>query len=311
MLSTLLPRLTHHRLHAFRWALLGGAILVVGLSAVGLVAPALWIAVFLVPAAYLAYLRQVDVYADAPLLVLLATVVAGAAVGVVLTVVGDQVGHGKSAGSVLLLVVALAVLAELLKPVLPLALLRGRFPATVDGLVFGVAAGVGFAMAEAVVNLSGALGGLGFRVAPANWTFTLLSLGLLVPLLHGSCSGLVAASLWRRRGGHDAALRAAGLPLALIADAAFVAGSEVLDDAALSPLLVLLWQALAVAGVLVAVRMLLHAAVLDEGAALGLREVRCHACGRTVEAASFCPHCGASLHAGSAAAPALGAAGIR
>jgi hypothetical protein len=124
---------------------------------------------------------------------------------------------------------------------------------------------------------------------------TLFSAALLIPLLHGSCSGLVSASLWRPRGGRDAALRAAGLPLAIIADIGFAAGSQVLDDAGLSPLFVLLWQAVVVAAVLVAVRLLLHAAVLDEGAALGLREVRCQHCGRTVEAAGFCPHCGASI----------------
>jgi primosomal protein N' len=35
--------------------------------------------------------------------------------------------------------------------------------------------------------------------------------------------------------------------------------------------------------------------VLDEGASLGLRQVRCHHCGRRLEAARFCPHCGALL----------------
>jgi hypothetical protein len=132
-------------------------------------------------------------------------------------------------------------------------------------------------------------------VDPANWVFTLFSAALLIPLLHGSCSGLVAASLWRRRGGHAAALRAAGLPLAVIADIAFAAGSEVLDDAGLSPLFVLLWQAVVVAGVLIAIRLLIHAAVLDEGSALGLREVQCGHCGRRLEAARFCPHCGTLL----------------
>jgi len=46
-------------------------------------------------------------------------------------------------------------------------------------------------------------------------------------------------------------LRAAGLPLAVIADICFAGGSEVLDDAGLSPLFVLLWQAVVVAAVVV------------------------------------------------------------
>ncbi len=297
VLSTLLPRLAHERVHTFRWTLIAGLVLVGALAATGLVIPAIWIAALLVPALYIAYLRVVDVYADAPVLVLLGTVVAGAAVGVAVTAIANALGTGLGAGGVILLTVGAAVVAELLKPALPVLVLRGRFPNTLDGLVFGVAAGVGYALAQTLVNLTGSLGGVALRVDPSNWVFTLLSAAILIPLLHGSCTGLVAASLWRPRGGRDAALRAAGLPLAVIADICFAAGSELLDDAGLSPLFVLLWQALVVAAVLVAIRVLLHAAVLDEGTALGLREQRCGQCGAVVEAARFCPQCGALIDA--------------
>lgn len=301
VISTLVPRLAHERSHLFRWGLLGGVALVALLAVTGLVVPAIWVAALLVPVLYISYLREADVFADEPLLVLLATVVAGAVVGVALTAAGDAIGKGLGAGGVVLLTTVLAAVAELLKPALPLLLLRRRFPNTLDGLVFGVAAGAGFALAQTLLNLTGSLGGVALRVDPANWVFTLLSAALLIPLLHGSCSGLVAASLWRPRGGHAAALRAAGLPLAVIAAIAFAAGSEVLDDAGLTPLFVLLWQAVVVAGVLVAVRLVIHASVLDEGASLGLREVRCQHCGRTLEAGRFCPQCGALLGAGAAA----------
>ena len=297
VLSTLLPHLEHERVHVFRWALTAG-VLVVGLLAVtGLVIPAIWVAALLVPALYISYLRVADVFADAPVPVLLGTVGAGAVVGVAITAGANAVGSGLGPGGVILLTTGTAIVAELLKPLAPLLLLRRRFPNTLDGLVFGVAAGVGYALAQTVVNLTGSLGGVGLRVDPSNWVFTLLSAAVLIPLLHGSCSGLVSASLWRPRGGRDAALRAAGLPLAIIADICFVVGSEILDDAGLSPLFVLLWQALTVAAVLIAIRLLLHAAVLDEGAALGLREQHCHHCGATVEAAGFCPHCGVLLAA--------------
>lgn len=296
VLSTLLPRLSHERGHAFRWGVLGGAALVALLATTGLVAAALWVAAVLVPLLYLSYMREVDVFADAPVLVLGATVASGAAVGVVVTVVANRVGSGLGASGVILLLAVTAVIAEALKPAAPLALLRRRFPSTVDGLVFGVAAGAGYALAQTVVNLAGPASSGGFRVAPSGWLPTLLSVGVLIPLVHGSCSGLVAAALWRR-GGADGALRRVGLPLAVIADVAFTAGSEVLDDARLGAVAVLLWQAATVAAVLVAVRMLLHAAILEEGAELGLHEVRCASCGRAVEAAAYCPACGAAIAA--------------
>lgn len=295
VISTLLPRLAHERIHLFRWSLIAGTTVVIVLAATGLVIPAIWVAALLVPAMYISYLREADVFADAPLPVLLGTVVAGAVVGVAVTAAADALGKGLAAGGVIVLAVGVAVVAELLKPLVPLLVLRPRFPNTLDGLVFGVAAGTGYALAQTLVNLSGSLGGVALRVDPANWVFTLFSAALLIPLMHGSCTGLVAASLWRRRGGHAAGLRAAGLPLAVIADICFMAGSEVLDDAGLSPLFVLLWQAVVVAAVLIAIRILIHAAVLDEGTALGLRQVRCHHCGRRQEAARFCPHCGALL----------------
>ena len=309
VLSTLLPHLTSTRVHLFRWVLLGGVALVLVLAVTGLVIPAIYIAALLVPALYLGYLREADVFADAPVLVLLATVGAGAVVGLAVTAVANTVGHGLGAGGVILLSVVVAVAAELLKPVMPLLALRSRFPSTLDGLVLGVAAGTGYALAQTILNLSGSLGGVALRVDPANWAFTLLSAAVLIPLLHGSCTGLVCAALWRPRGGRDASLRAAGLPLAVLADICFLAGSELLDDAGVSPLFVLLWQALVVAAVIVAIRLLLHAAVLDEGAALGLREVRCHHCGRHVEAAGFCPHCGVHLGAQPHQRAAVAAAG--
>lgn len=292
--STLLPHLPHARVHVYRWAVLAAVAVVVILAGTGLVTPAIYLAALTVPIAYLAYLRDAEVYGAEPALVLLSTLLYGAAVGVVVTVVADRLGDGLGSGGVLALVTVVAVVAELVKPLGPL-FLRRRFSHTVDGLVFGVAAGLGYAVAQTFVNLAGVLGATSLRIDPGSWLFTLLSAAVLIPLMHGSCTGLIAASLWRPRGGTDAALRAAALPLAVVADIAFAAGSEVMDDAGLSPVFVLAWQAVIVIGLLVAIRLLLHAALLDEAHDLQLRQVRCTHCAREVEAANFCPECGASV----------------
>ncbi|MBJ7608777.1 MAG: PrsW family intramembrane metalloprotease [Candidatus Dormibacteraeota bacterium] len=305
VLSTLLPRLAHGRVHLFRWALIAGVAAVAILAATGLVVPAIWVAALVVPALYLTYLREAEVFGREPLLVLLATVVAGGLLGLALTAAANQLGDNLGGGGVIALTVGVAVLAELLKPVVPLLALRRRFPHTLEGLVLGVAAGTGYALAQTLLNLLGTSGGAPLRVDPSSWVFTLFSAALLIPLLHGSCTGLVTASLWRPRGGREAGLRAAGLPLALVADIGFTVGSELLDDAGLSPLFVLLWQAVVVSAVLIAIRLVVHAATLDEAAELGVREVVCPHCGRRVEAAGFCPHCGVSIAASVAKEPAL------
>lgn len=303
VVSTLLPGLPYQRAHLFRWALVAGAGVVAVLAVTGLVVPAIWVAALVVPALYLEYLREVGSFREEPITVLVGTVASGAVVGLAVTAFADAVGKNLGAGGVIVLSVVVAIVAELLKPAVPLAFLRSRFPDVLDGLVLGVAAGVGYALAQTVVNLAGVLGGGPLRVDPGDWLFTLVSAALLIPLLQGSCGGLVAASLWRSRGGRDAALRAAGLPLAVIADIAFTAGSEVLDDVGVTPLFVLIWQAAVVSGVLIAIRVLLHAAVLERGEELGLRALVCHHCGRHVEASRFCPQCGVSLAPASAAPP--------
>ncbi len=299
LLSTLMPQLSPRHTHRFRWALLAGLAVVVILAATGLVAAAVIVAALVVPLLYLAYLRGVDTFSGEPLTVLAATVGFGAVVGVGVTLAAGAVGNGLSGGGVLVLGAVTATVAALVVPAGPLGVLRRRYAHTVDGLVLGVAAGAGFAIAQTLVNLAGVIGNSAFRVDPSNWVFTLFSAALLIPLLHGSCSGLVSASLWRPRGGHDAGLRALGLPLAVVADISFTVGSELLDDAGLSPFFVLLWQATVVAGVVIAIRVLVHAATLDEAAELGLRESVCHHCGLHVEAAGFCPQCGVSMRSGA------------
>ena len=290
-----MPHLQSRHAHLFRWGLLAGLAAVVVLAATGLVAAAVVVAALVVPLLYIAYLRHLDIFAGEPLSVLAATVGFGAVVGVAVTLAAGAVGNGLSGGGVLVLGALTATAAALLVPLGPLSLLRRRYPHTVDGLVLGVAAGAGFAVAQTLVNLAGVIGKGSFHVDPSNWVFTLFSAALLIPLLHGSCSGLVSASLWRPRGGHDAGLRSLGLPLAVVADISFTVGSELLDDAGLNPFFVLLWQAAVVAGVVIAIRVLVHAATLDEAAELGLREHICHHCGRRVEAAGFCPQCGVSM----------------
>ncbi|MHB8719692.1 MAG: hypothetical protein ACYDAC_12510 [Candidatus Dormibacteria bacterium] len=292
--STLLPHLAAQHLHLARWLLLGGGALVTVLAATGLVGEATVIAAILVPVLYLAYLRRVDSFSGDPLAVLAGTVLAGGILGVGATLGASALGNRLGGGGVLVLDSLVAAVMVGVTPLLPLALLRRRHPETLDGLVLGVAAGAGFAMAETLVNLAGAVSGSGLRASPANWVFTLLSAALLVPLLAGGGAGLVAASLWRRPGGHAAALRAAGLPLAVVAAVAFLCGSEVLDEAALSPAFVVLWQAAVVGGVVVAARILLHATLLDEVADRGFREEVCAHCGRRGFVGGFCPHCGAA-----------------
>jgi hypothetical protein len=208
--TTLLPHLGQHKIHEFRWAFIVGVAGILVLCVAGLITAAILVSAFLVPVLYLVYLYEAQVYRDEPATVLGFTIGGGIVVGIVVTVFERFVYHpfqdagnplsnaGVSIGSLLLLSLVLPVVQEALKP-LPAVFLPNRldFPETVDGLVFGIASGLGFSLAETLIVFSGTLTSLPAHVDPANWIFVLLSLAVFQPLLQGSATGMIVATIWR------------------------------------------------------------------------------------------------------------------
>ena len=85
VISTFFPHLSHRHGGPFRWALIAGIVLVVVLAALHLFAAATAAAALLLPALYLLYLYEVEVYAEEPWLLIGATMVMGAVLGYALT----------------------------------------------------------------------------------------------------------------------------------------------------------------------------------------------------------------------------------
>jgi RsiW-degrading membrane proteinase PrsW (M82 family) len=93
---------------------------------------------------------------------------------------------------------AVGVIEESVKLAVPLCLfLWGRFRAPADGVLFGVAAGMGFAVLESMGYGLAALIQSGGRIVAAEET--LLLRGLLSPVGHAAWTGLVCAALWDTR----------------------------------------------------------------------------------------------------------------
>lgn len=300
--TTLFPHLGHQKIHEFRWALLLGLAVVVVLVATGLVVAALLISIFLVPTLYVLSLYEAQVYRDEPALVLGATLVGGIVLGLLVTILADHVigvSLRVSGGPIIGYTVVLPLIQLIVMP-LPALLLRTRpqFGETIDGLVFGVTAGLGFAVAESLVNYSNVIATQGVQTASASWIYPMTSIAVLVPLLHGSTSGAITAMLWRRsRSGSARWVSHFGIPVALIAVVAFYAGGQILAGRGAAALVVLLYQAAVVAVVLVYIRHLVHHSLIEEGRDLGYRAIVCHHCHHHVMAAGFCPSCGAALNA--------------
>jgi RsiW-degrading membrane proteinase PrsW (M82 family) len=310
VLTTLLPHLDHDRLNEFRWALFGGIGILGLLYVTGFVAAAILVSAFLVPSLYALYLYEVRTYRDAPLPVFGLTLIAGAVIGVVLSLLGnfvrsplptvDSVGFETvlDIPALLLAGVLIPVVQEVVKP-LPALVLRRRpeFGETIDGLVFGVAAGLGFAGAQTIIQFAGVITNLGVRVDPADWLYPLVTFGLVLPVLHGSSTGLITAAVWRfgrKRGGR---LEVGGVMAAFGSQVAVALGSPLLLAAGFGQALILVWQALVIAGLLIYVRSVLHAALLDEARDFGLERRTCPNCHNETTAGGFCPSCGMALTA--------------
>jgi len=89
--------------------------------------------------------------------------------------------------------------------------------------------------------------------------------------------------------------------VAVIAHVAFSLGTQLWKDALLSPLFILVWQAVIVGAVLVYIRYLLHHALLEEAAHMGYAETVCPNCHMHIVASGFCPNCGKALTAAPSA----------
>jgi hypothetical protein len=310
IITTLFPHLGQNKVHEFRWALIAGLGGVVVLWLAGLVTAAILVAAFLVPVLYLVYLYEAQIYKDEPALVLGFTLGGGVVAGILITILVHAVYNPihynpnplgpstLSVGAVLLLGVLVPVVQEAVKPLAAIFLPnRADFPETVDGLVFGVAAGLGFSLAETLINFSSTLTSLPAHVPPGNWIYSLATIAVLQPLLQGSATGMIVGAVWRQRLGMLGRREVFAVAAAVLAHVAFSAGGQLLAGVSLHPLVILIWQAAVVGSMLVFVRYLLHHALIEEAAHMGFAETVCPSCHLHIVASGFCPHCGMALTA--------------
>ena len=310
VITTLFPHLGHHKVHEFRWALIVGLAGVLVLYIAGLITAAILVSAFLVPVLYLIYLYEAQVYKDEPAVVLGFTIGGGVIAGIVVTLLVHLVYNpltnnpnplgqpSVNIGAVLLLGLLVPVVQEVIKP-LPAIFLPNRadFPETVDGLVFGVAAGLGFSLAETLINFSSTIASLPAHVEPGNWIYSLATIAVLQPLLQGSATGMIVATIWRQRLGKLGGREIGGVAMALIAHVAFSGGGQLLAQTSINPLFIIIWQAAIVGALLVYIRYLLHHALLEEAAHMGFAETVCPSCHMHIVASGFCPNCGMALTA--------------
>ena len=310
IITTLFPHLPHRRGAPFRAALVAGGALVVLLAVLHLFALATVAAVVLLPVLYLIYLYEVEIYESEPWLVIGATMVTGAILGVAFAhIAGDALAAlvltGDQDNAFVVAGIAIPVTAQALMLAGPLFLylFRDRFREPLDGLTFGAASALGFSLASSLAIYWPALAGpLVATGSPLDWALRLTRSGLLVALVNASTTALVTAAIWMHRFDRRRTHRpvessilvtvivAFGVQVA-IAILGFLAHDLVVDIA------VLLIAAIAL---LLYLRRVIHDALLIEGAEHEIGpEAPCPECHRVVPTMAFCPACGAARSASS------------
>ncbi len=310
IISTLLPHLPHRRSGPFRVALVAGGALVVMLAAMHLLAPATVAAMCVLPVLYLMYLYEVEVYETEPWLVVGATFVVGALLGIAFSnVAGASLAQliltDDRESAFVLAGVAIPVMAQVLMLAGPLFLyvFRDRFREPLDGLAFGAASALGFTLASSLTAfwplLTGPLVASGSQL---DWAVRLLRAGLLIALINACTTGLITVAVWlhrydRRRTGRPAktSILAALLAAFGVQVAVGVLGF-VVDDLVVDVVII----GVITAAILLYVRAVIHDALLVEGTEHEIGpDAPCPECHRVVPTMRFCPSCGAARAASS------------
>jgi RsiW-degrading membrane proteinase PrsW (M82 family)/RNA polymerase subunit RPABC4/transcription elongation factor Spt4 len=306
VITTLFPHLPHRHTHLFRDLLVAGIAIVGILCAFRLFSSATIAAALILPILYILYLYEAEIYEREPVLVIGATFVAGAALAVGYTLVTAHFlrpSFSPAIRDVLLYGVIYPLIAQLLMIAGPLLLLgRKHFDETLDGLTFGAASGLGFTMAAIIAGYWHTLTTTLITSGPAvDEVLRLLRLGVFGALVNASTTALITSSLWLRRSGrsrgwHGAMWRdlPAAIALAFLLQIALGVLTTVVNDLLA---VVVIWG-IGAAVSLVLLRIVVHHALLDEGAEHQIGEpTACPECHRLVPTMLFCPNCGVARSA--------------
>lgn len=213
IVSSIMPRGAAQRPQTYRIALIGAMAIALIAAIFGALPVAVLVAAFAIPVVYIVYLYDVNLWKDAPVPV---TLVAFVGVGVLgglwvwlasgLMPRGSVLTGGPSLVGFLVFAMLIPVVGELIRQIAPVVLARmPRFDDLMDGLTFGIIAGVAYSTADTLVRHWGLItaGFQGVSVDAATWASLLFLEGFVKPLVIGSASGIAGAEFSGLGRGYD------------------------------------------------------------------------------------------------------------
>lgn len=311
LVTTIMPHANREVADRYRWALFISAGLILVFTLTGLIAAAVVSAAFFIPITYLVYIYDVNLWEDAPGPVVGALFLFTGALALLISLVFFrwvfdaellELGRGAagrggvtsiSVSGLLIFAVLLPIVAEVVKHIGPVLLARSpRFDDMIDGLTFGIASGTAYAAFETLIAYGGVFTASELRVTDGlgTWLVIILNLMVVKSLIYGTATGIAVAVFSGLGEGYDGFTKkyAVHFGLAVAANVAYWLGVRLFAYTPFGHGLALLWGIMILAVLVVRLRVLLHAALLEaavEDAARG------HRSKAAVTEGGFCPNC--------------------
>jgi rRNA maturation endonuclease Nob1 len=306
--SALFPHLSHRAKAPFRAGLGIVIVLIAVLSVAGASAPLIAVCALGVPLLFVLYLVEVDPYEESFAIPSGIAILLGAGLGAGWAVIASpyvdralqpspvaSLTDGRTLAAAIL-VPGIAQLLMCVPLVIIRLLLRGRLE-SLDGFAAGSTGALGFTMASTITLLApwlstGQLLHLPITTSLAQAVFR----GLTWPLVSAMLTGLVGAAWSTRLGTGPTSARGRWLTspaLALLAALVVQIGLGFAALARLPETVLILTNILAIAAVILVVRIVLHHVLLHEVQVARIGPPRaCPQCSHLVPAMPFCPNCG-------------------
>lgn len=330
LVSTIMPRGAGEKPQTYRLALVIALTAALVAAIFGALPIAVLIAAFSVPIVYIVYIYDVNLWEDQPVPVtVLAFILTGGLAAVFLVIlkslgllaaatpVNDVDGislGGIGAGPLLTALIVVPVVGELIRQVGPVILAsRPAFDDLMDGLTFGIIAGVAYSTADTLVRHWPSLtGGFIESSDPGTWVSLIFLEGFVKPLLIGTATGIACAEFSGLGEGYDGftGRYVRGLAEAIVANVLYSGGVYLLglvSDPTMRVMLQVIWGLLILGVLIIRVRNVLHHGLMEGALEASARSgVGPHEGVGADGQLEFCPKCEMPLIAHAAFCSACG-----
>jgi hypothetical protein len=216
-------------------------------------------------------------------------------------------------GTFLIIAIAVPVVGEVIREIGPLLLAsRPQFDDLMDGLTFGVISGVAYACFDTLVRHWALLTGGIAQIDPGHWVSLIFLEGFVKPLIMGTATGIACAEFSGLGKGYDGFTPRyfGGLVSAIVANIAYQAGGYLFSfvgSPTLGTTLQIIWALIILGTLLLRIRVVLHAGLMEAALEQAARQGSPGATGELqfcahcemplIDNASFCNACGSAVRA--------------